>query len=121
MARVCGLRAVTDGRICRVCELQIHRDETFKKLSRDPRFRQRVGDIVGLDLHAPERMVVVCVDKKSRVQALEILPNRRCRRARACRKSAQPATTGPEASRCPDPWRPATCLRNTADINGRLL
>ena len=70
MARVCGLSAATIGRIWRAFALQPHRCETFK-LSKDPLFIEKVRDIVGLYLHPPERAVVLCVDEKSQMQALD--------------------------------------------------
>ena len=68
--RVCGLSAATVGRIWRAFALQSHRCETFK-LSKDPLFIEKVRDIVGLYLHPPERAVVLCVDEKSQMQALD--------------------------------------------------
>ena len=50
--------------------LKPHRTETFK-LSKDPLFIEKVRDIVGLYLHPPERAVVLCVDEKSQIQALD--------------------------------------------------
>ena len=79
MARMCGLSAATVGRIWRAFALQPHRCETFK-LSKDPLFIEKVRDIVGLYLHPPERAVVLCVDEKSQMQALDrtqpVLPMR---------------------------------------------
>ena len=60
----------TVGRIWRAFALQPHRSETFK-LSKDPWFVEKVRDIVGLYLHPPERAVVLCVDEKSQIQALD--------------------------------------------------
>jgi hypothetical protein len=57
-------------RIWRVLGLQPHRVETFK-LSTDPLFVEKVRDIVGLYLSPPERAIVLCVDEKSQVQALD--------------------------------------------------
>ena len=48
---------------------QPHRAETFK-LSKDPLFVEKVRDIVGLYLNPPDRAVVLCVDEKSQVQAI---------------------------------------------------
>ncbi len=60
--------------------LQSHRVETFK-LSTDPLFVEKVRDIVGLHLSPPERAIVLCVDEKSQVRALDrtqpLLPMRR--------------------------------------------
>ena len=59
--------------------IQPHRVERFK-LSNDPRFEEKVRDIVGLYLNPPERALVLCVDEKSQIQALDrtapILPLR---------------------------------------------
>jgi transposase len=70
LARLCGLSQSAVSRIWRAFALQPHRSETFK-LSRDPLFIEKVRDIVGLYLHPPERAVVLCVDEKSQIQALE--------------------------------------------------
>ena len=70
MAKECGLSFATVGRIWRAFGLRPHRSETFK-LSADPLFIEKVRDIVGLYLHPPERAVVLCVDEKSQIQALE--------------------------------------------------
>ena len=60
-------------------DIQPHRVERFK-LSNDPRFEEKVRDIVGLYLNPPERGLVLCVDEKSQIQALDrtapILPLR---------------------------------------------
>jgi transposase len=58
------------SRIWRAFALQPHRTETFK-LSKDPLFIERVRDIVGLYLNPPERALVLCVDEKSQIQALD--------------------------------------------------
>lgn len=58
------------GRIWRAFGLQPHRTETFK-LSKDPLFIDKVRDIVGLYLDPPDRAVVLCVDEKSQIQALD--------------------------------------------------
>ncbi len=60
----------TVHRIWRAFGLQPHRVETFK-LSTDPLFVEKVRDIVGLYLSPPERAIVLCVDEKSQVQALD--------------------------------------------------
>ena len=70
MARASGLSASTVHRIWRAFSLQPHRSETFK-LSSDPRFVEKVLDIVGLYLNPPERALVLCVDEKSPIQALD--------------------------------------------------
>ena len=70
MATEVGHSPSTVHRIWRAFGLQPHRVETFK-LSSDPLFVEKVRDIVGLYLSPPERAVVLCVDEKSQVQALD--------------------------------------------------
>ena len=70
MAKEIGHAPSTVQRIWRAFGLQPHRVETFK-LSSDPLFVEKVRDIVGLYLSPPERAVVLCVDEKSQVQALD--------------------------------------------------
>jgi transposase len=60
----------TIGRVWRAFGLQPHRSETFK-LSTDPLFIEKVRDIVGLYLAPPDRALVLCVDEKSQIQALD--------------------------------------------------
>jgi transposase len=69
MARQVGMSQTTIGRIWRAFGLQPHRAESFK-LSTDPFFVEKVRDVVGLYLDPPERAVVLCVDEKSQIQAL---------------------------------------------------
>ena len=57
-------------RTWRAFGLQPHRQETWK-LSKDPQFIEKVRDLVGLYLDPPERAVVLCVDEKSQIQALD--------------------------------------------------
>jgi len=70
MGKEIGHAPSTIHRIWRAFGLQPHRVETFK-LSSDPLFVEKVRDIVGLYLSPPERAVVLCVDEKSQVQALD--------------------------------------------------
>jgi transposase len=70
MARATGLSVTTVGRVWRAFGLQPHRAETFK-LSTDPLFAEKVRDIVGLYVAPPDRALVLCVDEKSQVQALD--------------------------------------------------
>jgi transposase len=70
MARRCGMSQSAVSRIWRAFALQPHRSETFK-LSRDPMFIEKVRDIVGLYLNPPERALVLCVDEKAQIQALD--------------------------------------------------
>jgi len=69
MAEVSGLSHMTISRIWRAFGLQPHRVESFK-LSNDPQFVDKVQDIVGLYLSPPDRALVLCVDEKSQIQAL---------------------------------------------------
>lgn len=70
MAAATGLSQSTISRIWRAFSLEPHRSETFK-LSRDPLFIDKVRDIVGLYLSPPDRALVLCVDEKSQIQALD--------------------------------------------------
>jgi transposase len=70
MARRSGLSESTIGRIWRAFDLKPHRTTTFK-LSTDPLFVEKVVDVVGLYHDPPERAVVLCVDEKSQIQALD--------------------------------------------------
>lgn len=70
MAKASGVSGTTVGRVWRAFGLQPHRSETFK-LSTDPMFAEKVRDIVGLYLAPPTRALVLCVDEKSQVQALD--------------------------------------------------
>lgn len=70
MAKAVGYAPSTIHRIWRAFGLQPHRSETFK-LSTDPLFVEKVRDIVGLYMSPPERALVLCVDEKSQIQALD--------------------------------------------------
>ena len=70
MARSSGLSHTTVSRIWRAFGLQPHRTETFK-LSAAPCFIEKVRDIVGLYLDPPDRALVLCVDERSQIQALD--------------------------------------------------
>ena len=70
LAAASGLSRSTVNRIWRAFSLQPHRSETFK-LSKDPLFIEKVRDIVGLYLNPPDRALVLCVDEKSQIQALD--------------------------------------------------
>jgi len=70
MAQRSGLSKSTVGRIWKAFSLKPHLSETFK-LSTDPLFVDKVRDVVGLYLDPPERALVLCVDEKSQVQALD--------------------------------------------------
>jgi transposase len=70
MAKACGLSQSAISRIWRAFGLQPHRTETFQ-LSKDPLFVEKVRDIVGLYLHPPDKALVLCVDEKAQIQALD--------------------------------------------------
>jgi transposase len=70
MARRSGLSESTIGRIWRKFDLKPHLVDGFK-LSTDPMFVEKVVDVVGLYHNPPEKAVVLCVDEKSQVQALD--------------------------------------------------
>jgi transposase len=70
MAREVGLSQSAVLRIWRAFGLQPHRQQSWK-LSSDPLFIDKVRDVVGLYLNPPERAVVLCVDEKSQIQALD--------------------------------------------------
>lgn len=70
MAKATGLNQTAISRIWRAFGLQPHRTKTFK-LSTDPQFIDKVRDVVGLYMNPPERAIVLCVDEKSQVQALD--------------------------------------------------
>jgi transposase len=70
MARASGLSQTAVSRIWRAFGLQPHRQETFK-LSTDPQFVAKTRNIVGLYLDPPTKALVLCVDEKSQIQALD--------------------------------------------------
>ena len=70
MAATQGVSAATVQRIWTQYQLKPHRTKTFK-LSRDKQFVEKLTDIVGLYLNPPDRALVLCVDEKSQIQALD--------------------------------------------------
>ena len=70
MAKASGLNQTAVSRIWRAFGLKPHLAESFK-LSPDPQFIDKVRDIVGLYLNPPDAAVVLCVDEKSQIQALD--------------------------------------------------
>lgn len=70
MAKAQGVSSAMVHRIWRAHRLQPHRSEHFK-LSRDPNFARKVRDVVGLYLNPPDKALVLCVDEKSQIQALD--------------------------------------------------
>jgi transposase len=70
MAERVGMSKSTISNIWRSHNIKPHRFKTFK-LSRDPRFVEKLTDVIGLYLNPPEHALVLCVDEKSQVQALD--------------------------------------------------
>ena len=70
MAKAQGVSKATINRIWQSHHLQPHRTKSFK-LSRDPQFLEKLTDVVGLYLNPPEKALVLCVDEKSQIQALD--------------------------------------------------
>ena len=70
MAERAGVSPATVQRIWSARGLQPHRVETFK-LSGDPHFEEKLVDVVGLYLNPPENAIVLCMDEKSQIQALD--------------------------------------------------
>src|SRR5260221_1296375 len=70
MAQSQGVSKSTVNNIWRDHNLQPHRTETFK-LSRDPKFLEKMTDVIGLYLNPPQQAIVLCVDEKSQIQALD--------------------------------------------------
>lgn len=70
MARAHGVSHTTVRQIWAARGLKPHRVETFK-LSKDPRFEEKLANVVGLYLNPPERAIVLSMDEKSQIQALD--------------------------------------------------
>ena len=70
MAQSQGVSKSTVNNIWRAHHLQPHRTKTFK-LSRDPKFLEKMTDVVGLYLNPPQQAIILCVDEKSQIQALD--------------------------------------------------
>jgi transposase len=79
MAQQLGVSRMLVQRVWQRFDVQPHRVERFK-LSNDPQFEEKVRDVVGLYLNPPDQALVLCVDEKSQIQALDrtrpILPLR---------------------------------------------
>jgi transposase len=70
MAKVQGVSKATVQRIWEANGLRPHRVKTFK-LSNDPRFFEKITDVVGLYMNPPDKAIILCVDEKSQIQALD--------------------------------------------------
>jgi hypothetical protein len=70
MAKSQGVSKSTINNIWQAHQLKPHRVKTFK-LSRDPKFLEKMTDVIGLYLNPPQQAIVLCVDEKSQIQALD--------------------------------------------------
>ena len=70
MAANQGMSKSTVSNLWRSHNIKPHRTKTFK-LSRDPKFLEKLTDVVGLYLNPPDKAIVLCVDEKSQIQALD--------------------------------------------------
>jgi transposase len=70
MSKAVGISPSSVGRIWREAGLKPHRVDTFK-VSNDPQFEEKVVDVVGLYMNPPDKAMVLCVDEKSQIQALD--------------------------------------------------
>lgn len=70
MAKAQGVSKNTVNRLWNLHNLKPHLSQTFK-LSRDPKFVEKLTDVVGLYLNPPQKAIVLCVDEKSQIQALD--------------------------------------------------
>ena len=70
LARQLGISWMMVQRVWQRHEIQPHRVERFK-ISNDPKFEEKIRDVVGLYLNPPDRALVLCVDEKSPKQALD--------------------------------------------------
>jgi len=70
MAKAQGVSKSTVNRLWQLHNLKPHLSRTFK-LSRDPKFIEKLTDVVGLYLNPPQKGIVLCVDEKSQIQALD--------------------------------------------------
>ena len=134
MARATGLTHMAVARIWRAFGLQPHRVESFK-LSADPFFVEKVRDIVGLYLNPPDRAVVLCVDEKSQVQALDrtrpVLPLRPglaerqthdyIRHGTTSLFAALNVATGQVIGKCKRRHRAQEFLKFLDEVDGQLL
>jgi transposase len=107
MAEHLGLSQSMVSRVWRAFGLAPHKQDSWK-LSKDPLFVEKVRDVVGLYLDPPERAVVLCVDEKTQIQALNrtapVFPMLPGVPARA---TTTTSATAPRASTPPSIWPPA--------------
>ncbi|MDG6995665.1 MAG: hypothetical protein JRN52_07065 [Nitrososphaerota archaeon] len=70
LAKELGISHFTVHRVWKLRKIQPHRERLFK-LSRDPEFNERAIDVVGLYMNPPDKAVVICMDEKPSIQALD--------------------------------------------------
>ena len=99
-----GISHVWVGKIWRRWGLQPWRSETFK-FSTDPQLEAKVRDVVGLYLNPPDKAIVLCVDEKSQVQALDRTAPIAADAARVCRRNRPTTTSATAPPPCSPPWR----------------
>jgi transposase len=102
MAAEVGLNQSAVHRIWKAFGLQPHRQDACK-LSKRPQFSDTVRDVVGLYLNPPERAVVLCVDEKSQIQALD-RPRRSYRCSRASPNARRTTTNAQAPPVSTPPW-----------------
>jgi hypothetical protein len=105
MAKRVGMSQTAISRIWRAFALQPHRVETFK-LSQDPLFVEKVRDIVGLYLAPPDKALVLCVDEKSQIQALDRTQPLLPLRPGPAPNAGRTTTRGTAPPRCLPRWMP---------------
>src|SRR6266540_4163386 len=101
LARQLGVTRTLVHGVWQKHDIQPHRVERFK-LSNDPKFEEKVRDIVGLYLNPPDRALVLCVDEKSQIQAW-IGPPQFCRYAPVYPSGRRTITSGTVPPRCLPP------------------
>ncbi len=109
MATAHGVSNASVARIWRAHGLQPHRVRRFK-VSRDPRFAEKLREVVGLYLHPPDKAVVLCVDEKSQIQALDrTQPGLPLTKGR-CGTMSSPVVNSPVVAveNSPPPWENET-------------
>lgn len=95
LAAVAGVSDTTIQRIWKACGLKQHRTKQFK-VSRDPKFAEKLEDIVGLYMSPPEHALVLCCDEKNRIQALDrTQPGLPMKRGRAATMHTTTSFTAP--------------------------
>jgi transposase len=117
MANAMGLSQTSISRIWRAFGLQPHRQETFK-LSTDPQFVTKMRDIVGLYLNPPTKAIVLCVDEKSQIQALDRTQNPCCPWRPAFPNAVRTTICATARPPCLRPWisRPAKSSANCIGV-----